>query len=123
MSFLYQSNRMLTKEERQDVDVEITKFQIYLKEIGKELPSNKLVYDHTVIFFRKILGYHVAPIFYNPSPNRYASLLWMWQKYILNELEVFDEDSFKNINENYHDVNQMSLQGFKLYIKEMTDKG
>ena len=110
----------MTREERQDVDVEITKFQIYLKEIEKPLPSNKLIYDHTVIFFRKILGYHVAPIYFNPSPNRYASLLFMWQVYILNELEIFDEESFKRINENYHDKEQMSLEGLKTYIKEMT---
>ena len=111
---------MLLKEERQEVDIEITKFQVYLKDIGKELPRNKLIYDHTVIFFRKILGYHVAPIYFNPSPNRYASLLHMWQVYVLNELAFFDEESFKTINENYHDVNQMSLQNLKLYIEEIT---
>ena len=93
---------------------------MYLKDLGKELPRNKLIYDHTVIFFRKILGYHVASIFYNPSLNRYASLLSMWQPYVLNELEVFDDESFKTINENYHEVNQMSLKDLKLYIEEIT---
>ena len=111
---------MLSREESQDVEVEITKFQMYLKEIGKEFPRNKLIYDHTVIFFRKILGYHVAPIFFNPSLNRYASLLHMWQPYIVNELEVFDKDSFRTINENYDSMNQISLKDLELYIKEMT---
>lgn len=111
---------MLSREERQDIDIEITKFQMYLKEIGKVLPSNRLIHDHTVIFFRKILGYHVAPIYFNPTQNRYGSLLFMWQIYILNELEAFDEESFKTINENYHDVNQKSLKDLKLYITEMT---
>ncbi|MFV0572079.1 MAG: hypothetical protein ACK5M1_06580 [Xanthomarina gelatinilytica] len=111
---------MLTREERQNVEIEITNFQMYLKDIGKEVPNNKLVYDHTVIFFRKVLGYHVAPIYINPSPNRNASLLIEWQAYILNELEAFDEDSFKRISENYHDVDKMPLEGLKSYIREIT---
>ncbi len=111
---------MLSKKERQDVEVEITKFQMYLNNIGKKFPSNKLIYDHTFIFLRKILGYHNAPIYFNPSPNRYASLLFMWQVYILNELDIFDEDSFNMMNKNNNDVTQMSLQNLNLYIKEIT---
>ncbi len=112
---------MLSREERQDVEVEITKFQMYLNDIDKKLPSNKLVYDHTFLFFQKILGYHNAPIFFNPSPNKYASLLFMWQPYVLNELDIFDEDSFQNINKENDDVYQISLADIKSYIKSMTD--
>nr|WP_303318941.1 hypothetical protein [Flavivirga sp. MEBiC07777] len=86
----------------------------------KSYLAEKLIYDHTVIFFRKILGYHNAPIYFNPTPNRYASLLYMWQVYVLNELSVFDEDSFKKINEENNDIKQPSLNELKLYIENIT---
>jgi hypothetical protein len=104
------------------VEVEVTKFQMYLKDIGKKLPSNKLVYDHTFLFLQRILGYHNAPIYFNPPANRFASLLFMWQPYILNELELFDEESFEKINKDNGDIKQPSLKELRIYIENMTSK-
>lgn len=113
---------MMTRTERQNVEVEITNFKSYLKGVEKELPKNKLVYDLTVIFFRKILGYHIAPIYINSSSNRNVTLLFKWQAYILNELEVFDEASFERINENYHDVDTIPLEDLRSYIRKITGR-
>ena len=111
---------MLTKEEQSNVEIEIIKLRMHMDSIGKELPSGKLIYDHTIIFFRKILGYHNAPIFFNPTPDRYASLLSMWQIYILNELSILNEDSFRKITKENNEIEPPSLNDLKLYIEDIT---